>query len=329
MLHHNKLPILSGAVVNSRTSIIVGMPLKTIRQPIRSAQQSTAVLIAFVVTFLWSTSWVLIKIGLVEIPPLTFAGMRYLLATLVLFPLALRQDRRQGLRSLSRRGWLDLVLLGIVFYTFTQGAMFFSLAYLPAATVSLVLSFTPLLVGVLGVFVLTEKPARGFWFGAGLCLLGSLIYLAPFTVPTNAWLGWVGAVFSLLANTAASLLGRSVNRKAILDPVLVTLISMGIGAIVLFGAGVIFEGPPVLSVKSIFILLWLAVVNSAAAFTLWNRVLRTLDAAQSSLINNTMLFQIVILAWLFLGESLTLQAVVGLLLAGGGVFLAQYTRRKF
>ena len=35
---------------------------------------------ALLVTFLWSTSWVLIKIGFADIPPLTFAGLRYTLA---------------------------------------------------------------------------------------------------------------------------------------------------------------------------------------------------------------------------------------------------------
>ena len=44
----------------------------------------TAVFQALFVTFLWSTSWVLIKIGLVDIAPLTFAGLRYGLAFLCL-----------------------------------------------------------------------------------------------------------------------------------------------------------------------------------------------------------------------------------------------------
>jgi drug/metabolite transporter (DMT)-like permease len=44
-----------------------------------------SVLIALLVTFLWSTSWVLIKVGLVDIPALPFAGLRYLFASIILF----------------------------------------------------------------------------------------------------------------------------------------------------------------------------------------------------------------------------------------------------
>ena len=46
-----------------------------------------AILLALFVTFLWSTSWILIKIGLKEIPALTFAGLRYLLGFFFLLPL--------------------------------------------------------------------------------------------------------------------------------------------------------------------------------------------------------------------------------------------------
>jgi len=50
------------------------------------SERVTAVLQALFVTFLWSTSWVLIKIGLEQIPALTFAGLRYSLAFLCLVP---------------------------------------------------------------------------------------------------------------------------------------------------------------------------------------------------------------------------------------------------
>ena len=64
-------------------------------------------------------------------------------------------------------------------------------------------------------------------------------------------------------------------------------------------------------------------LNTAVAFTLWNHSLRTLSVIQSSLINNTMLAQIAILAWLFLGEPLTGQKITGMVLAGVGALLAR------
>ena len=53
------------------------------------SSHTSAVLQALFVTFLWSTSWVLIRIGLEDIPALTFAGLRYTIAFLCLLPLVL------------------------------------------------------------------------------------------------------------------------------------------------------------------------------------------------------------------------------------------------
>ncbi|MDO9489806.1 MAG: EamA family transporter, partial [Sphingomonadaceae bacterium] len=66
----------------------------------------------------------------------------------------------------------------------------------------------------------------------------------------------------------------------------------------------------------------------AFAFTLWNHTQRTLGATESSLINNTMLVQIAILAWLFLGERPTLLQLAGLAVAAAGILIVQLPRRR-
>jgi drug/metabolite transporter (DMT)-like permease len=118
-----------------------------------------AVLQALMVTFLWSTSWVLIKTGLQDIPALTFAGLRYFLAFICLMPFALRSGYLKTLRGMSVAGWGRLILLGVLLITVTQGAQFMGLAYLPAVTVNLLFSLTTLLVAFLGIVILAERPS--------------------------------------------------------------------------------------------------------------------------------------------------------------------------
>jgi drug/metabolite transporter (DMT)-like permease len=86
----------------------------------------SAVLLALFVTFLWSTSWILIKIGLkAELPPITFAGIRYTLAFLCILPLVLFNSKhRQTIRELPKPKWMELIILGVVYYTLTQGAQY-------------------------------------------------------------------------------------------------------------------------------------------------------------------------------------------------------------
>lgn len=278
---------------------------------------------ALFVTFLWSTSWVLIKLGLEQIPAVGFAGMRYTLAFLLLAPaLMASAARRAELRRLTRSDWLRLSLLGVVLYSLTQGAQFVALEYLPAVTLSLILSFSPAAVALLGATFLGERLSRRQWLGVGCFLLGAAIYFLPLRVPLQI-VGLAVAAVGLLSHSFASLLGRAVNRRGDLHPLLVTVVSMGVGSLLLLAVGFAVEGVPRLHLSGWVIITWLAVVNTALAFTIWNHTLRSLTAIESTLINNTMLVQIAILAWLFLGEPLGAREAVGLVLAVAGVLVVQ------
>jgi drug/metabolite transporter (DMT)-like permease len=271
---------------------------------------------------------VLIKIGLQDIPALPFAGLRYMLAFLCLLPFALCSRKRGPWRRLSPGTWARLITLGLLFYAVTQGAQFLSLFYLPALTTSLLLSFTAVFVALLGIFLLGERPTVLQWGGAGLYLIGVGVYFYPLSFPSGEVIGLIVAGLGVLANALSSILGRYVNRAGDLEPMLVTVVSMGSGAFVLLVGGVLVQGWPRLTPANWAIIIWLAVANSAFAFTLWNRTLRTLSAMESSIINNTMLFQIAMLAWVFLGERLTWREATGMMLAGLGTLVVQIHRRQ-
>lgn len=285
-----------------------------------------AVLQALFVTFLWSTSFVLVKIGLGELPPFTFAGLRYVLAFVCLLPFALQFRHRDPIRALSVHDWRRLVILGLLFYAVAQGAAFFGLKYLPSATVSLLLNFTTIIVAMLGVFWLAERPAVHQWVGVIVNVIGVVLYFCPVSFPAEQVVGLLVVAAGVLANAGSSILGRRINREGTIPPLVVTTISMGIGAIVLLVTGLLTESFPRLEPIHWAILGWLAVVNTALAFTLWNRTLQVLPAVESSIINNAMLIQVAVLSWLFLKESLDWREIVGIVLAGLGALLVQLRR---
>jgi drug/metabolite transporter (DMT)-like permease len=282
-----------------------------------------AVLQAILVTVLWSTSWVLIKIGLRgNLPPITFAGLRYGLAVLCLAPfIVFNPAYRFALRGISRQGWLRLALLGVVYYALTQGSLFISLAYLPAVMVNLLLNLTPVIVGGFAVLSGKERPSLLQWLGIILAALGTAVYFLPLGFKTVAVFGLAVAFFCLLANSYASFLGRQANRDLSIPPLLVTFISMSIGAILLLGTGLLVQGFGKPAMYEWGIIIWLAVVNTALAFTLWNNTLRTLTAVESSILNSLMMPQIALLAIIFLGEQISVKQIIGLVLVGGGVIL--------
>ena len=291
------------------------------------SQRTKAIIQALFVTLLWSSSWVFIKLSIEEIPPLIFAGLRYSIAFLVLLPGLV--IKRESIQKLTRKEWGQLLLLGLFYYAFTQGGQFLSLKYLDAITLSLMLNFTTPVVAFIGLLFLREPVRKLQWVGLAVFLLGVLIYFFPQTNLPKSMLGLSLGIFTVFSNSVASVMGHWVNRHRGLDPIVVTGISMGFGAILLLGSGLSFQGLPPLSNRTWLTLFWLAVVNTALAFWLWNKSLQVLTAMESSIINNTMLIQISLLAWIFLGERLTWVGVIGLAIASIGTVLVNLQSGKF
>jgi len=291
-------------------------------------KQTQAIFLGLFVAFLWSISWVLIKFGLQDIPPLTFAGLRYGLATLCLLPFLLKPEIRTSISHLSRRDWLGLVLLGVLWYAAAQGAQFIGLKLLPAMTVSLFLNMTPLLVSILGIWALRELPGTLQWIGMVINLCGVGLYFFPAALQHASMTGILVILAGVAANALSTLLNRAINRGNQLPVIVVTTVSMGIGSVMLLVSGIIVQGMPAIPLKGWGIILWLAVINTALAFNIWNYTLRTLTAMESSLINSTMLVQVALLAWLILGEDLSGQQWAGIALAAIGVVLVQLKFKK-
>jgi len=288
--------------------------------------RTRALLEALLVTFLWSTSWIFIKIGLADIPALTFAGLRYTTAFGCLALLLFRPGRRAALATITGKQWVGLAGLGILQIAVAQGAQFVALASLPAASLTLLLNFSALVIAGLGIAFLKERLARWQWVGIGVFLVGVLIYFYPPVFPESQMLGLIAALVALTANAVGSVFGRAVNRAGTFEPYTITLITLGVGGITMLIIGIGMNGVPTLNLTNWLTILWLAVVNTAFAFTLWNRVLRTIPAAEAGVINNTMLIQIAVLAWIFLGEALSPVEIMGIGLAAGGILLVQVGR---
>ena len=285
-------------------------------------------MLALLVTFLWSTSFIIIKIGLMEIPPLIFAGLRYAAAFFVLLPFAFKKENIVIIKNLSAKDWRKLFLLGILFYTLTQGTQFIGLSLIPSVTVSLILNLTPLVVAIAAIFILNEIPTLLQKVGIFLFITGIIIYFYPLQFSSEYLTGIIVMLAGVLANAFSAILGRQINMEAKINSLIVTIINMGVGSFLLVMIGLFTQTIPDLKIESLVYILWLAIINTAFAFTIWNFTLRTLSATESSILNGTMLFQIAILAWIFLGEGISIKEIAGMITASLGVVFVQVKMKK-
>jgi drug/metabolite transporter (DMT)-like permease len=281
-----------------------------------------SVLIALFVTFLWSTSWILIKIGLVDIPALPFAGLRYLFASIILFIYMIFTRKTHLISSLTKAQWKSLLFYGFILITLTQGTQFLALSVLPAVTLSLFLNMSPIFVLFLGFFFLKETINRVQLIGILLFFFGIIIYFYQVDLGSNLP-GLALAIFGVGINAIAAVFGRSINAKRDIDPMVITVVITGFGSIFLLFGGIAIQGMPVLNIQGWLIVGWLAAINTALAFTLWNTALRELKAVEANTINNTMLIQIALLAAIFLSEPLSLRQWLAIAVVAIGVWLVQ------
>ncbi len=294
-----------------------------------SKEYIAAVVQALFVTVLWSSSWVIIKFGLEDLPPLFFAGFRYLIGSFLLLILVfVNPYHRNTLKNAKFRIWSLLFLYGLVFITFTQGGQFLALSLLPAITVSFLLNMTPFAVIIFSFFLLKEKPSLLELFFFLIALIGILCYFFPFSFETLSFSGLLVGLGLIVVNALSSILGRSINRGNSLHPLLITAISMSFGSVILLLTALLSESIPSISFDSFLMILWLGVVNTALAFTLWNGAMRTIRAMDIAIINGTMFPQIVFLSILFLDEIPVLNEWIGLVILLVATFILQFNRAR-
>jgi drug/metabolite transporter (DMT)-like permease len=276
-----------------------------------------AVFSALLVTFLWSTSFLLVKLSLPFVPPVTLAAVRYLLAFLFLLAYALLLDRRRPVRL----AWMTLIVIGIFNYGASQGLQYSAMRVLPVATIALLFCLLPPIQAIADTIWLREPPAPVELVGAAVTLGGVALYL-----PWGGSIAWVGLLMmagTLIAVTIGTTLSRKVAREGATSTLHLTLVSIGAGALSVLPVGLLGEPAPRFPLFVVGALLWLALANTAVAWSLWNHALRTLTAFEANLVANTTVFQVGVLGWIFLGEPLTGRQIVAIAVAFGGVLLAQ------
>ena len=287
---------------------------------LQKAPKWRAVVEAVLITIIWSSTFVIVKIGLESLGPLTIAGLRYFLGFVLLSPLLLIRKTRIG--KISKNLWLRLILIGISSYTIGNGALFWGLKYVPATTGSLMMSLIPLLVLAGAALFLKEIPSGMQVLGVIISLLGSGIFFAGGLKPGEP-LGLIIVIAGLIGFMTFALLGRGIARDGLLDTLTLTALPLLIGGLVTLVIALAVEGLPRFTEDSLLIVFWLALVNTAIGYWIYNHALRTLTALEMNMFMNLTPFFTALLGWIFLGESLSGIQYLGMIVIVGGVALVQ------
>jgi len=296
-----------------------------IREFISKNRRTLALLEALLVTVIWSSSFVVVKFGLETLGPLTIAGLRYSLGAIALAPFLLLKRRKR--KPIPKNLWPRLVLIGISSYTIGNGALFWGLKYIPATTGSFLMGLIPLLVMIGGAIFLKEVPTKWQGLGVFVSLSGSVIFFSG-GLKTGEPLGIAILALGLLGFMAFSLLGRGIARERSLDTLVLTTLPLIIGGLITICIALVVEGIPQFTTRSLWVVLWLSLVNTSLGYLLYNHALRELTALELNMVMNLTPLFTAFISWILLGERLHLLQGIGLMVMIAGVILVQRGRQK-
>ena len=270
---------------------------------------------------IWGSTWIVIRWGLADLPPFGSAGVRFLIAAILMSIVARVARGREG--GSAPPWWLSLAL-GSLNFGASYACVYWSETRLPSGLASILWSIFPMSMALSGhVFLPGERLHAKQWLGfvagfAGVVLLfaNDLRAIGPEAVPA----GLVLCLSPLAATIGTTLAKRHGQRVSSL---LLNRNGMWIGALLLCALALLLErGTPAhWTPRAIAGVAYLAAFGTVLAFGLYFWLLRHVDAYRMSLISYITPAIALFLGWLFGGERITLTIVCGSALILFGIVL--------
>jgi drug/metabolite transporter (DMT)-like permease len=275
---------------------------------------------------IWSSTWVAIKIGLEDVPPLLSAGVRFLVAGAGLIALAVVLGRR------LKTDWLLAALLGLLPFAGTYGLIYWGEQYVPSGLAAVLFGVMPLYSATIASVALTGEPLSArLLAGIAVAIAGLALAFGESLALGHAERALLAATACAIAPLAAAIGNVATKRRAQrLDPIALNGWAMlGGGALLLATSGAAEDwGAAAWSSQAIGSVAYLAVIGSAVPFVALTVLLRELPAVTVSYITLLLPFGALVFGATLYDERITLVAFGGAMLVATGLLIAQWPGRR-
>ncbi len=247
---------------------------------------SPRVLIPFViVTLIWGSTWIVIKDQISQVPPSWSVTYRFLLGGVVMLGVAL--VTRAPIR-IGREGYLFALLLGVAQFTFNFNFVYRAEHFVTSGLVAVVFALLFVPNAIFSQIFMGVRMSRRFWIGSALSIAGLALLFA------NEARGDAANVSNTLSGIGLTLCGvlsaSTANVLQATDRARALPMASMIGWSMIFGGALdavfafITSGPPTIEWRYgyIFGLVYLGVIASALAFSLYFRTIRDIGPAKAA-----------------------------------------------
>lgn len=301
----------------------------TLPRPLRGLFNAPYLLLSLT-ALLWAGNMVLGRAVAGHVPPLTFALVRWIGATLIVLPFAWRDLMRD--LPLIRASFWQMLLLAATGISCYNAMSYFALQYTEALNGLLLQSMAPLLVALWCFALFRDRLSLGQAAGILTSLCGVLMIVSRGDIDTLLHLKPnVGDVWIVVALLIYAFYAAILRTRPQLAPLSFLAVIMGLGALLLvpFGLWEYFTGHVLkFDLPSMAALAYVAVGPSLIAYLCFNRGVELIGANAAAPFLHLMPVFGTVLAILFLGERLAWYHLAGYALVIGGIALATLAARR-
>lgn len=278
---------------------------------------------------IWGTTWFFIKVGLQDLPPFSFAGLRFVIASIVILPLIWLF--RVPLPK-TKREWYLILLTGGLTFSLNYALVFWGETQISSGLAAVLQSTIPVFGIVFAQFYLPDEQIGFRKVSAivlGLTGTSAIFYEQLQISGFWAMMGCLALVVSAASAAFANVLIKSYGVK--INPLTLVAGQMTIGLVPLCLVGFTVEGNPLnfnWTWRAVVCVVYLAIVGSILAFWLYYWVLNKIEATKAMMIAFVTPIVAVIVGWLALGEQLPAQTLLGGILVLASVALVLIKRKR-
>ena len=288
-------------------------------------------LIWLVLCGIWGSTWLFIKLGLEDLPPFTFAGIRFVIACAILFSWI----RIRGLQlPTARADWILLAVTGILSFGLNYGLLFWGEQYISSGLAALLQATIPAFGLVFAHFHLPGERLSWARIGGvvlGVCGVGVIFSNQLAVAGRQALAGCVALILSSLFVAYGNVLVKA--RGTNMDPAILAAGQMFFGLLLLFAVGIPLEGNPMnfhWTPMALIALFYLALVGSVIAFLLYYWLVLNMDVTKSMLIALVTPVVAVILGMIVLDEEIGWRTLLGgaMIMTGIAFIVLRKTKKE-
>jgi drug/metabolite transporter (DMT)-like permease len=279
-----------------------------------------AAIAAFVaLCIIWSSTWLAIKLGLRDLPPISFVALRFIIAVVVLLAISVG---RVPLLPRDRGDFKLLAWTGVLMFAINYALLFWAELYVSSGLSAVLQATIPIFGMVFAHYIIPSEPLRAARIAGAVLAIGGVAVICSRLLDFGGLLAFWGGVAIVFGAAGAAFSNVLLKARAIrLAPAMIAAWQMIFGLVPLVVTGFLVEGNPFhfhWTARATFCLFYLAIPGSAFAFLLLYWLMPRMSVTNLQTISFITPPGAVLFGWLLGGESFSLWSLVGgaLILAG-------------